>query len=113
MQEITVEFLEEQGYQYIEEKPNGLLVAITPFIFTLAIVYGFTSSGFYTHRFCYKSFVKTFNALSDWDGEGEPNGWHRGLVDGQPERKISEGRLLTRNSGGQMVDEAGEIIVIY
>lgn len=70
------------GYTYFRVYPNGRSAAIVRFLFSSAIVdniqgYGMTLT--YQNRWCYKSYVDAIGALNDWDGEGEPEGWHRHL----------------------------------
>jgi len=74
--------LEEQGYTNIKVFENNRRAgiarqaAIAPFLFTHAIVCDFDYFG-YGDRWCYHSMSAAVKALDAWNGEGEPEGWHR------------------------------------
>lgn len=52
------------------------IVGIMPFIYTVAIVAEIHEYG-YVHRWCYHSYEAAQEAYNNWNGEGEPEGWHR------------------------------------
>lgn len=61
---------------------SNYYVAISPFIFTHAIVIGLSGdySGYINNRWCYESFADALKALNEWESKGfkgEPTGWHR------------------------------------
>lgn len=68
---------------------NGELWGIHGFLFTCAILGDIDVWG-YCQRYCYRSEKEAQEALQSWDGEGEPTGWHRALIQGQPIRKMDE-----------------------
>ncbi|WP_139339112.1 hypothetical protein [Marinobacter lutaoensis] len=61
---------------------NGRTAGVKPFLFTWAIIADFTPSG-YKERWCYHSLTDALAALNDWDGNGEPDGWHRHVNTGR------------------------------
>ena len=61
---------------------SGRQAGVVPFLFTWAIVADFNSEG-YGQRWCYETLQDALGALDDWDGEGEPQGWHRHLPSGR------------------------------
>lgn len=87
MERTKVELSPEQ-YGLLETKrcENGRLVGIMPFLFTWAIVADLTDVG-YEDRWCYKSLQDARSALKEWNGDGEPEGWHRHPLSG---RRIDE-----------------------
>jgi hypothetical protein len=68
--------LDANGYMDYREFANGNDACITPLMFTCAILSGIEDWG-YTDRWCYESYEKARAALYAWNGEGEPQGWHR------------------------------------
>lgn len=75
----TLEFLGLQcGYTHARLLPSGRWAAIHPLLFTHAILTGRENdhSG-YEDRWCYHDFASALAALIQWDGTGEPDGWHR------------------------------------
>jgi hypothetical protein len=60
--------------------PDGSAAWIQRFLFTIAIVVAHSESGLaygYDDRYCYHFFSEACQALKEWDGEGDPEGWHR------------------------------------
>jgi hypothetical protein len=52
--------------------------AIYPLLFTHAIITGRVGDRFsYEDRWCYHTYAAAKIALDAWNGEGEPEGWHR------------------------------------
>lgn len=85
----------EYGYRDLKTFADGSQAAIWDGLaFTCAIVYEFSYSG-YEDRWCYHSYVDAKRALDEWDGKGEPKGWHR------------------HPATGRRVNEKGEMYVAY
>lgn len=78
------------GEGYLEPKPigNGRWAAARQMMFTAAVMTGrmrdYTSV---EDRWCYMDMAKALKALAEWDGSGEPKGWHRHPMSG---RRVSE-----------------------
>lgn len=72
---------------YRDPKPirdGSWYACIAPFLFTHAIIIGrMRDTGMYEDRWCYESYAKAKEALDAWDGEGEPDGWHRHPTSGR------------------------------
>lgn len=83
---------DEYGYLHRMKTPNGRDVAIMPLMFTWAIIADIDPMG-YGDRWCYHTLQDALSALRDWDGTGEPSGWHR------------------HPNSGRRVDENGEIYI--
>lgn len=66
----------DNGYTDLRVFPNGRDACIWRLAYTFAILTGITWSS-YEDRWCYSSYEKAKAALDAWDGEGEPQGWHR------------------------------------
>lgn len=66
----------EHGYTDYVEFPNGNNACINRLMFTHAILSELTEI-YHGDRWCYHSYEDAKAALDAWDGEGEPNGWHR------------------------------------
>lgn len=67
---------------YLHAKPlldrPGYYACVMPLMFTAAIIIGrIGEDGEYDDRWCYHSVEDARRALEAWDGEGEPQGWHR------------------------------------
>lgn len=88
------EQLQAMGYVAFKNMPDGSQAALIPLLYTVALVHGLTPHG-YEDRWCYSSMEKALKAMEQWDGEGEPTGWHR------------------HPSTGRRVDEAGNITINY
>lgn len=78
--------LDENGYFERRRAQNGREIGIMPFIYTWAIIADITELG-YGDRWCYKDLCSARHAFNEWDGEGEPKGWHRHPVTG---RRVDE-----------------------
>jgi hypothetical protein len=72
----TKEDAAEDGYTDFTVQPNGQIVVINRLLYTHAILAGLDAHG-YKDRWCYDSYEIAKNALSEWNGEGEPKHWHR------------------------------------
>jgi hypothetical protein len=55
---------------------SGRDAAIVPLLFTHAILADLTEWG-YGERWCYRTYADALRALAAWNGNGEPQGWHR------------------------------------
>lgn len=64
------------GYMNYTRFANGRDAAITKLIFTYAILADITEWG-YGDRWCYHTYLDALLALTEWDGQIEPDGWHR------------------------------------
>lgn len=57
---------------------NEEYIAIIPFIYTYGIIKGrFDNELGYEDRWCYHDLEAAKKAFDEWDGIGEPDGWHR------------------------------------
>ena len=66
------------GYLLPTPMEGGRYMAIRPFLFTHAIVTGkMGDRTSYDDRWCYHSLEAALVAFHNWDGTGEPAGWHR------------------------------------
>lgn len=58
--------------------PGGRWAAIQRFMFTFAIIVGRIGDRTgYDDRWCYHTYRDALHALEKWDGNGDPEGWHR------------------------------------
>lgn len=55
---------------------NGRSIGVVRFIYTFAIIADLSDIG-YENRWCYNDLTTCLGAFNDWDGVGEPDGWHR------------------------------------
>lgn len=58
----------------------------------MAIVYDIDQTG-YNDRWCYHNYTDAVKALNNWDGMGEPEGWHRHPNSGR--RVDKDGKMYT------------------
>jgi hypothetical protein len=66
------------GYRDPKPLAGRRYACIVPFMFTHAIIVGKMGDECgYEDRWCYHSYPAAKAALDEWDGTGEPNGWHR------------------------------------
>jgi hypothetical protein len=75
-QQYMEDLCRRNGYLDYRKYPNSMDACIAPFIFTHAIIADLDTCG-YGDRWCYHSYAAAKAALDAWDGEGEPQGWHR------------------------------------
>lgn len=73
------EFLVINNYTDPKILPGGRIACIHQFLVTAAIITmtPVTMEHCYDDRWCYHSKEAAVKALSEWDGTGEPMGWHR------------------------------------
>lgn len=72
-------FIEEVGegtYSYVKHFADGECAWLARMVFTCAILYGLEVAG-HRNRWCYHTAADARRALDEWDGTGEPKGWHR------------------------------------
>lgn len=87
------QILSGNNYTHAKELPDGRVAAIMHLLYTRAIVtlHPDTWRTCYEDRWCYSDLAKAAQALAEWDGTGEPQGWHkhpdtgRRREDGKPE----------------------------
>lgn len=76
--------LKAVGYIDPRPIPNGRYACLAPFMFTYAIIVGrMGDDACYEDRWCYHTFEAAKAALEAWDGNGEPQGWHRHPITGR------------------------------
>ena len=91
---------EECGYQDVRVLDDGRWAALGRYAFTCAILVGQMGDfGSFDDRWCYHSMSSAREALGNWDGTGEPAGWHRHPASG---RRISE-------TGEEVSDDAKKV----
>lgn len=82
-----MEFLRsEDGGNCTEIKiiADGVYAAIKPLIFHWTLIVGQVGDEFsYSDRWCCADQDKASKALQEWDGIGEPQGWHRHPASGR------------------------------
>jgi len=91
--EAEVRYIERMGdgtYSDVKHFDDDEAAWIARFAFSTAILYGLTLTG-HRDRWCYPTAADARRALAEWNGRGEPLGWHRHPDTG---RRIDEnGRL--------------------
>jgi hypothetical protein len=84
---------DENGMTHYRQFDNGRDAAIQYYVYTYAIVADITECG-HGERWCYLSLPRARAALAAWNGDGEPDGWHRAPYsgrrrpDGDPAREV-------------------------
>lgn len=86
-----LEYLETDCcYLDVRSLGDGRYSAIMPLLFTHAIIVGRIGDRVgYSDRWCYGGLSKARTAHNAWDGQGEPDGWHRHPATGR-RREIDE-----------------------
>lgn len=89
---MTVEeWLTENGYTDLKRLDAERWAGIFRFMFTYAIITGrFDDLNCYSDRWCYSGYDEAKAALLEWDGSGEPDGWHRHPTSGRRKREGRE-----------------------
>lgn len=65
--EVAVRRLDDRRY-----------VGVMPFMYTHAVIWGYIADELgYEDRWCYDGPMKALLAAATWNGQGEPEGWHR------------------------------------
>lgn len=91
-------FLHENGLRDLRRLNGNRWAGTLRFMFTHAIIVGrIGNTTGHDDRWCYSLMVDARAALAAWDGEGEPEGWHRHPGSGR-----------RRSVTGDEVDENGE-----
>lgn len=67
------EVFEAMGYQQVRVLPDGRVIGLMSFLFTVGLVVDLTSEG-YHHRYCYPDHQSGAAAIAIWDGTGDPPG---------------------------------------
>jgi hypothetical protein len=89
-------FIEKMGegtYSDVKFFPDGEVAWLARFIFTSAILYGLEPFG-HRDRWCYETMADARRALDEWNGQGEPEGWHRHPATGRRYYKDSSGNRV-------------------
>jgi hypothetical protein len=73
MEKSLENFLLENGYENLREIPEKGVCGLMRFAFTTGLVIGLDEAGYYG-RYCYSSRKDAETALSNWDGNGDPEG---------------------------------------
>jgi hypothetical protein len=76
------EICEKNGYRDYTLFENGRDACIAKIGFNHAILSDLGEYG-YAGRWCYATYLDALIGLHEWDGEGEPYGWHRDPVTGR------------------------------
>lgn len=63
--------------------PDGREWLIYPMIFTFRLVVGDPGAPVYDDCWCYHSIIDAMKGVAEWDGTGEPQGWHRHPASGR------------------------------
>lgn len=74
--ELSHIWAEQYGYTDYKVFPNGRDAMIGRLMFTHMIIADINGL-YHGERWCYTTYAKAKAALAAWDGEGEPQGWHR------------------------------------
>ncbi|RYF08871.1 MAG: hypothetical protein EOO77_24840 [Oxalobacteraceae bacterium] len=75
---------DEGGYTHLRPLGDGRWVGLMRFAFTWAICTGRMGDRHtYEDRWCYHDRSVAIAALEAWDGQGEPEGWHRHPLTGR------------------------------
>lgn len=56
---------------------DGRMAWVFPMMFTARLGVGMTMAATLDDAWCYPSAERALQALDEWDGQGEPIGWHR------------------------------------
>lgn len=63
-----------EGYAYVRLLPTGEVAGLHRFIFTVGLLVGIEDY-WYRTRFCYQSAAEAIEAITTWDGKGDPPGY--------------------------------------
>jgi hypothetical protein len=81
------------GYLFPKQISGDRTAAVLPMLFTHAIITMCNDDRAevgYEDRWCYHHLPSAIVALSEWNGEGEPQGWHRHPPSGR--RRDADGK---------------------
>ena len=63
-------------YSHLKTFKDGRRACVARMAYTCAILAGLDAWG-HDDRWCYQTAADARRALDEWDGTGEPQGWHR------------------------------------
>lgn len=89
------EIIATNGYAFPKDLGDRI-AALMPLIFTTAIITlrkDESSRHSYEDRWCYHTPGAAIIALANWDGTGEPEGWHRHPASGRRRDEGGEERI--------------------
>lgn len=90
------QFLIAEGYTDIRFLDETVYICLSPFIFTWAIIIGqIGDTTGYADLWCYHNYADAKSAIDSWNGEGEPQGWHRNPRTGR--RRTPDGAEYVRH----------------
>lgn len=69
-------------YVAFKTMPDGTLCGVHPLMFHWTLVVDIDPIG-YRDRYCYATKEGAIRALQEWDGTGDPEGWHRHVNSGR------------------------------
>jgi hypothetical protein len=95
MENTLEKFLTENGYENLKEIPGRGICGITRFAFTTGLIIGLEDWGYFG-RYCYDSRKEAEDALSQWDGIGDPPGeWikYKGEGGERSRKREDEGKV--------------------
>lgn len=72
METKLINNLEQEGYFNLREV-DGKMCGLYRFLFTTGLVVGIDAYG-YQGRYCYSTTLEARDALTHWDGKGDPSG---------------------------------------
>lgn len=81
---------DKAAYTDIRELPDGRLIATHRLISHWTLLIDLNQTG-YEDRYCFKTYELVKAAFDNWQGEGDPEGWHRHPYSGR-RRNILTGR---------------------
>ncbi|ULQ48359.1 hypothetical protein JN531_017145 (plasmid) [Flagellatimonas centrodinii] len=99
----TLIAFEAMGYTNLRVLPDGRVVALHPFLFTVGLVVGLTATH-YQHRYCYPDAASAHAAITSWDGVGHPPGpWikRKGLDGELANEQTFQGIPVRQETAGQ------------
>lgn len=64
------------GYEAVRELPDGRVIALHRLLFHWTVLIDIDYCG-YADRYCFATRELAEKVFNDWDGIGEPEGWHR------------------------------------
>ncbi len=84
MRMTLARFREHEGVIAPKLVGDGRVAFLYRMMYTWALVVGdINAGGAYDDRWCYHDRDVALAALADWDGTGEPDGWHRHPTSGR------------------------------
>jgi len=69
-------------YVYFKTLPDGRLCGVGRLLFHWTLHVDIDPVG-YADRYCYQTAAGAIAALTEWDGRGDPVGWHRHVLTGR------------------------------